>query len=258
MNWDWDVDLMSYMDIEKMIKNERYCNMRCLWYWNPKFSFSRGLQPLNDDKDVLRFMENVREFKLIDIYVEHKVEEVNIEDVRFDDANIEEVYVEDANAEDVNGEAVNVEEVNVEDANVEGANVEDENVEEINFEDANIEDVNSEDVNGGDANVNSEDVNNEDANVELNKDNQTDLNYNMSNEDGEESEDDEGNLGLDVGVDWTTVLPNTSIEQPSRLDDNSDNEVVIQTSFIHHLEVMLKMIWKGFQLLNKLQSLKLG
>ncbi|XP_058757121.1 uncharacterized protein LOC131630348 [Vicia villosa] len=43
-------------------------------------------------------------------------------------------------------------------------------------------------------------------------------------EDGEESEDDELNLGHDVGVDWTIVLSNTSTEQPSRLDVNSYNE----------------------------------
>ncbi|XP_058741783.1 protein bfr2-like [Vicia villosa] len=191
MNWDWDVDLMSYMEIEKMIKNEGYCNIRCLWYWNPKFAFSRGLRPLNDDKDVLRFMEDIRGYKLIDIYVEHKVEKVNIEDVRFDDAN---------------GEDENLEEENGEDENVEDANGEDENVEEANGEDENVEGVNSEDS-------------------------ETDPDYNMSNEehegdeddeDDEGSEDDELNLGHDVGVDWTIVLPNTSTEKP--LEVNSDTE----------------------------------
>ncbi|XP_058759381.1 uncharacterized protein LOC131632657 [Vicia villosa] len=135
MNWDWDVDLMSYMEIENMIKNEGYCNIRCLWYWHSKYAFSRGLRPLNDDKDVLNFMEDIRGYKLIDIYVEHKVEEVNIEDVRFNDAIDEEVNVEEANVEEVN-----IEEVIVEDENVEEANGEDENVEDVNVEGVNSED----------------------------------------------------------------------------------------------------------------------
>lgn len=42
MNWDWDVDLVSYMQIERMIKSEGYCNIRCLWYLNPKFLFFLG------------------------------------------------------------------------------------------------------------------------------------------------------------------------------------------------------------------------
>ncbi|XP_058755919.1 uncharacterized protein LOC131629134 [Vicia villosa] len=194
MNWDWDVDLMSYMEIEKMIKNEGYCNIRCLWFWHSKYAFSRGLRPLNDDKDVLNFMEDIRGYKLIDIYVEHKVEEVNIEDVRFDDAIDEEVNVEEANVEEVN-----IEEVIVEDENVEEANGEDENVEDVN-----VEGVNSEDSETYPDYEECED--DEDG------------------EESEESEDDELNLGHDVGVDWTTVLPNTSTEQPSRLAVNSDNE----------------------------------
>ncbi|XP_058725528.1 uncharacterized protein LOC131596807 [Vicia villosa] len=179
MNWDWDVDLMSYMEIEKMIKNEGYCNIRCLWYWNPKYAFSRGLRPLNDDKDVLKFMEDIRGYKLIDVYVEHKVEEVNIEDVRFEEVNVEEAIVEDENVEEANGE-----DENVEDVNVEGVNREDSETDPDYEECEDDED----------------------------------------GEESEESEDEELNLGHDVGVNWTTVLPNTSTEQPSRLVVNSDNE----------------------------------
>ena len=91
MNWDWDVDLMSYMDIEGLIKGEGYCNIRCLWYRDPKFSFSLGLRPLNNDQDVLKFVQDVRGFKVVDVYVEHKVEEVNIENVIFEDVDVEEV-----------------------------------------------------------------------------------------------------------------------------------------------------------------------
>lgn len=47
------------MQIESMIKGEGYFNIRCIWYWNPKFSFARGLRLLNNDLDVLAFIEDV-------------------------------------------------------------------------------------------------------------------------------------------------------------------------------------------------------
>src|ERR1051325_553313 len=176
MNWDWDVALMSYMDIEGLIKGEGYCNIQCLWDQDPKFSFSLGLRPLNNDQDVLKFVQDVRGFKVVDVYVEHKVEEVNIEDVNFEDVDVEEVNDEEKNCEDVN--------------------VEDGDVEEVNDEDANCKDVTFEDVNV---------ENCDDA------------------DDYEESDDsDEWNLGPDVGVDWTTVLPNASAEKISRKNDISD------------------------------------
>lgn len=74
MDWDWDVDLMSYMHIESMIKNEGYGNISCLWYWNPKFSFARGLRSLNNDQYVLNFTGDVKGFQVIDVYVEHAVD----------------------------------------------------------------------------------------------------------------------------------------------------------------------------------------
>lgn len=50
-------------------------------------------------------MEDVRGFKVIDIYVEHKVEEINIEDVIFKEDNGEEVNAEGADKEvNVEGE----------------------------------------------------------------------------------------------------------------------------------------------------------
>lgn len=53
MNQEWDVDYMYYMLLEDMIKKQGYTNVRCMWYWNPKFSFARGLRPLNYDGDML-------------------------------------------------------------------------------------------------------------------------------------------------------------------------------------------------------------
>ncbi|CAL5200759.1 unnamed protein product [Lathyrus oleraceus] len=73
MNWSWDVDYMSYMELEDMIKSEGYVNIKCLWYWNPTYSFSRGLRPLNNDQDVLQFSKDVVSYDVIDVYVEHSV-----------------------------------------------------------------------------------------------------------------------------------------------------------------------------------------
>ncbi|CAL5204561.1 unnamed protein product [Lathyrus oleraceus] len=73
MNWSWDVDYMSYMDVEDMIKSEGYVNIKCLWYWHPAYSFSRGLRPLNNDQDVLQFSKDVVGYYVIDVYVEHNV-----------------------------------------------------------------------------------------------------------------------------------------------------------------------------------------
>ena len=74
MNWDWDVDLMSYMDLESMIKSEGYGNIRCLWYWIPALSFTRRLRPLINDQDILTFIEDVKGYNVIDVYVEHPIE----------------------------------------------------------------------------------------------------------------------------------------------------------------------------------------
>lgn len=73
MNWSWDVDYMSYMELEDMIKSEGYVNIKCLWYWHPAYSFSRGLRPLNNDQDVLQFSKDIVGYDVIDVYVEHSV-----------------------------------------------------------------------------------------------------------------------------------------------------------------------------------------
>ncbi|CAI8610236.1 unnamed protein product [Vicia faba] len=75
-----DTDYMSYMDLENMIKEEGYMNIKCMWYWNPKYSFSRGLRPLNCDSDVLKLAEDIKGFNLVDVYVEHSIEVTHVED----------------------------------------------------------------------------------------------------------------------------------------------------------------------------------
>lgn len=74
MNWSWDVDLMSHMQITKMVKSLGYMSFKRLWYQHPKYSFTRGLRPLNNDEDVLKFAEDVKGFNVIDVFVEHCID----------------------------------------------------------------------------------------------------------------------------------------------------------------------------------------
>ncbi|CAI8610423.1 unnamed protein product [Vicia faba] len=124
MDWDCDVDFLSYMQIEDLIKAEGYCNIKCLWYWNLNFSFSRGLRPLNSDKDVLRLVKD-----------EGSNGEENVEETR--EVNGEGETVEE-NVE-VNGEGATIE------VNGEGAIIEE--TVEVNGEGATME------VNGEGASV---------------------------------------------------------------------------------------------------------
>ncbi|XP_058722170.1 uncharacterized protein LOC131593622 [Vicia villosa] len=224
MDWDWDVDLMSYMDLESVIKSQGYGNIKCLWYWNPVLSFTRGLRPLNNDQDVLNFIEDVKGHNIVDVYVEHPVEipdfvetdEVNVEDVQPDKVNVEdgEVDVEDVQNDEVNVEDVQPDKVNVEDGEV--------NVEDVQNDEVNVEDVQPDKVNVEDGEVNVEDVQVDKVNVEEDE-SETDPDYEPNDEDVDEDESDI-DLGPDVDVDWTTVLPNDQTQNSSGHNVISDNE----------------------------------
>lgn len=77
---------MSYMDLESLIQSEGYKNIKCLWYWNPKYRFSHGLRPLNNDQDVMEFSKDVIG---CDVYVEHNIEISDIVDASEIDTNID-------------------------------------------------------------------------------------------------------------------------------------------------------------------------
>jgi hypothetical protein len=125
MNWKWDVDRMSYMQVEKMIKNEGYNNIKCLWYWNPKFSFSRGLRSLNNDGDVLKFIEDIKGFHVVDVYVEHNIDNPIIENAQAEDVATDGWSPTDVGNgdEDIGVESENVESVDADDIDVEAENV---------------------------------------------------------------------------------------------------------------------------------------
>lgn len=80
---------MSYMELESMIQNEGYTNIKYLWYWNPTYKFSRSLRPLNNDQDILQFSKDDVGYDVIDVYVEHNVEIPDIVDDSELDTNIE-------------------------------------------------------------------------------------------------------------------------------------------------------------------------
>ncbi|KAK2416396.1 hypothetical protein QL285_038793 [Trifolium repens] len=71
---NWNVDMLSYMEIDGLVKSLGYSSFKCLWYCDPRLSFSRGLRPLNKDNDVLKFIGDVKGFEVVDVYVEHKVD----------------------------------------------------------------------------------------------------------------------------------------------------------------------------------------
>ncbi|XP_058765307.1 uncharacterized protein LOC131638779 [Vicia villosa] len=75
MNWTFDVDFMCYMDFIKVVNNLGYIRIKGMWYHHPKFSFERGLRPLNNDADVLKFGEDMNGYDVGNIYVEHIVDE---------------------------------------------------------------------------------------------------------------------------------------------------------------------------------------
>ncbi|KAI5422674.1 hypothetical protein KIW84_045922 [Lathyrus oleraceus] len=54
--------------------------MKCIWYCNPRFSFARELTSIKNDVDVLKFVEDVKGYDLVDVYVEHCVDTLDIVD----------------------------------------------------------------------------------------------------------------------------------------------------------------------------------
>jgi len=71
MNCGWDVDVVSYMDISKLVESLGYSDFKSLYYRHPKLAFSRELRPLNCEADVVKFVEDVKGYEVIEVYVEH-------------------------------------------------------------------------------------------------------------------------------------------------------------------------------------------
>lgn len=64
---------MSYMQVVELIKRGGYKDIKCMWYWNPMYIFSRGLRPLKCDNDVLQLTKDANVFELIYVYIEYNI-----------------------------------------------------------------------------------------------------------------------------------------------------------------------------------------
>lgn len=58
--------------------------MKCLWYVNPRFSFARGLKSIENDVDILKLAEDVKEYDLVNVYGKHGVDISDIVDETWD------------------------------------------------------------------------------------------------------------------------------------------------------------------------------
>ncbi|KAI5421780.1 hypothetical protein KIW84_045278 [Lathyrus oleraceus] len=78
LNSKWDVDSISYMEIFKVTKSLGYVRVKFMWYHDSKFSLEHGRIPINNDKDILKFREDMKGYDYVNIYVEHIVDELNV------------------------------------------------------------------------------------------------------------------------------------------------------------------------------------
>lgn len=74
MEYGWDVDEISSIELDKQLKLIGYGSYKCLWYRHPERDLSNGLRELNNDQDVRRFNDDVKGHSLVDVYVEHLIE----------------------------------------------------------------------------------------------------------------------------------------------------------------------------------------
>ncbi|KAJ1440338.1 hypothetical protein SESBI_01906 [Sesbania bispinosa] len=79
-NWGWDVDEMSYIE-----------------YRHPNYNLEKGLRPLNNDKHVLKFANDVKDANTVDLFVEHLVDTPVFQEV---DVRNEDVGEKDGGVDD--------------------------------------------------------------------------------------------------------------------------------------------------------------
>ncbi|CAK8541677.1 unnamed protein product [Lathyrus sativus] len=121
MNWKWNVDYLSYFELLELIKKDGYRDIMCIWYWNPRYSFTRGLRKIKGNGDVLRLIRDVDGCEVVDLYVEHSISVPDIvddaevgHDIISDDDDVQctsEKFVDDEVEVDNNAEAVDDAEV---------------------------------------------------------------------------------------------------------------------------------------------------
>ncbi|CAI8609224.1 unnamed protein product [Vicia faba] len=209
ISWKIDVGYISYIDLEALIQSEGYFNMKSIWYWNPRFRFSRGLRPLNNDADVLKLIEDICEFDLVDLYVEHGVNNPDVTDEAetingFDvDDNVVEVNIEKDNKVDVE---------NDKEVDDEGNSEKEDTVEAENDKEVDVEGDNDHFVEAKNDKV--------DVEVNIDKEGTTYADYVVS-EGSSESEIDITEYSIDL--DWTSVL-NAETATTQKQCENSQAE----------------------------------
>ncbi|XP_058755282.1 uncharacterized protein LOC131628458 [Vicia villosa] len=223
LNWAWD-DYISYIELEKLIHEVGYTSLKGIWYVNPRFSFSRGLTPIENDRDVLRFDKYVEGFDLVDVYVEHAIDIPVIvdEEELGNDGNLAENVAEGGPNVEVENMDEGVTSVEVENVAEGHPNVEVENMDEgvTNVEAENVAEGNPnvevDNMDEGVTNVDGENVVEGPTNVE---------GENMQEGDNNDDVDFVGDSDDDsIEVDWTTVLPTDTSEVPTKhvADEDSD------------------------------------
>jgi hypothetical protein len=71
---NWGVDFTSYKDVVELVKSLGYRDFKSLYYRHPQLALSRGLRPLNCDDNVLTFIEDIKGYEVVEVYLEHLVD----------------------------------------------------------------------------------------------------------------------------------------------------------------------------------------
>ncbi|XP_058722129.1 spore wall protein 2-like [Vicia villosa] len=234
LNWEWDVDYISYIELEKLIHEVGHTSLKCIWYVNPRFSFARGLTAIENDRDILRFAKDVEGFDVMDVNVEH---DVDIPDIVYEeelgkDGNLAKNVAEGdptVEVDNMDKGVTNVEAENVAegDPTVEVDNMAegDPTVEVYNMTE-DVTNVEVDNMTEGDNNVEGENVgegenmtkgdNNVDGENMVEGENMIEGDDNVEGKNVVEGDSDDGDFVGDsnddsIDLDWTIVLPtNTS------------------------------------------------
>nr|GEW55923.1 transposase, MuDR [Tanacetum cinerariifolium] len=78
-NADWfddvDVDGFSVLEVSGMVKELGYENPQMKFYYKkPTADLDKGLEPLRKDIDVLDMLSYVNKYKLIEVFIEHPID----------------------------------------------------------------------------------------------------------------------------------------------------------------------------------------
>ena len=70
----WDTDVISSIEVGKVVKALAYGSFKSLWYAHTDGSGSIAIKPLNCDADVRQWLADVQGLNQADVFVEHTIE----------------------------------------------------------------------------------------------------------------------------------------------------------------------------------------